>query len=211
MAKRNTEKIILMKALDLFSVKGYTGVSVADIAAAVGIKAASLYKHFKSKQDIFDSILKEAADAYKQQAEKLAFDGLDHQSDAVVFQTMDLENLVASGMALFRFFLHEKTTAKLRRMLTIEQYDNQLAAELLLKQYMSEPLAYQTAIFASFIEEGFMKDCDAEVAAAHFYSPLYLLLIQCDVFPEKEEEALVFIEKHIKQFNKLYINGGESL
>ena len=48
-----------MEALNLFSVKGYDPVSVRDIAYAVGIKESSLYNHFKNKQDIFDSILRE--------------------------------------------------------------------------------------------------------------------------------------------------------
>ena len=53
----NTKKRILDEALTLFSEKGYASVFVADIAKAVGIKAPSLYKHYKSKQDIFRTCL----------------------------------------------------------------------------------------------------------------------------------------------------------
>ena len=41
-----TRDKILNAALDLFSTGGYEGVSVKQIAAAVGIKDSSLYKHF---------------------------------------------------------------------------------------------------------------------------------------------------------------------
>ena len=54
-----TREKILSEALNLFSIKGYDPVSIRDIAAAVGIKESSIYNHFKNKQDIFDSILKE--------------------------------------------------------------------------------------------------------------------------------------------------------
>ena len=51
----NTKQKILAEALSLFSEKGYSAVYVGEIAEAVGIKAPSLYKHYKSKQDIFNS------------------------------------------------------------------------------------------------------------------------------------------------------------
>ena len=46
----NTKQKILLESLRLFSQRGYDAVSVEQIAAAVGIKAPSLYKHYKSKQ-----------------------------------------------------------------------------------------------------------------------------------------------------------------
>ena len=54
----STRERIVYEALVLFSKKGYSDVYVAEIASAVGIKAPSLYKHFKSKRDIFDECVK---------------------------------------------------------------------------------------------------------------------------------------------------------
>ena len=53
----NTKEKIIYEALNLFSTKGFDAISVRDIAKAVGIKASSLYNHFKNKQDIFDTII----------------------------------------------------------------------------------------------------------------------------------------------------------
>ena len=53
----DTKQRILDEALTLFSEKGYANVFVGDIAEAVGIKAPSLYKHYKSKKAIFDAII----------------------------------------------------------------------------------------------------------------------------------------------------------
>ncbi|MDY3007381.1 TetR/AcrR family transcriptional regulator, partial [Anaerococcus porci] len=50
-----TRELILDKALFLFSKFGYSDVSMKDIANEVGIKAPSIYKHFKSKEEIFDT------------------------------------------------------------------------------------------------------------------------------------------------------------
>ncbi|MEG1104740.1 MAG: TetR/AcrR family transcriptional regulator, partial [Oscillospiraceae bacterium] len=45
-----TKQRILDYSLQLFSCDGFSGVSMRNIAAAVGVKESSLYKHFQSKQ-----------------------------------------------------------------------------------------------------------------------------------------------------------------
>ena len=52
----STKQKILYESLKLFSNKGYDGVSMREIASAVGIKGASIYNHFKGKEDIFQGI-----------------------------------------------------------------------------------------------------------------------------------------------------------
>ena len=47
-----TKHRILTCAVDLFAAKGYTEASVRDIALAAGIKPASLYNYFPSKENI---------------------------------------------------------------------------------------------------------------------------------------------------------------
>ena len=48
----STKEKILDAALTLFAENGYDGTSVEQIAHVVGIKAPSLYKHYKGKEDI---------------------------------------------------------------------------------------------------------------------------------------------------------------
>ena len=42
------------------------------------------------------------------------------------------------------------------------------------------------------------------IMTLHFYAPIYMLLTVCDREPEREQEALELMEKHIRQFDKLY-------
>ena len=58
MKNETTKERILAEAVKLFAKEGYEAVSVDEIAKAVGIKAPSLYKHYKNKRAIFDSILR---------------------------------------------------------------------------------------------------------------------------------------------------------
>ena len=73
----NTKERILDEALTLFSEKGYANVYVNDIAERVGIKAPSLYKHYKNKQAIFDAILDVMYTRFKETAGSLNIAGDD--------------------------------------------------------------------------------------------------------------------------------------
>ncbi len=52
-----TKERIFEIALDLFSQKGFDAVSMREIAEAVGIKKASLYSHFSSKDELLEQII----------------------------------------------------------------------------------------------------------------------------------------------------------
>lgn len=52
----DTRENILMTALRLFAQDGYEAISVSKIAGEVGMTKGALYKHYKNKRDIFDSI-----------------------------------------------------------------------------------------------------------------------------------------------------------
>jgi len=56
--KQETRKDeIIYTAAKLFKEKGYSAVTMRDIAKAMGIKAASLYNHINSKQEILANII----------------------------------------------------------------------------------------------------------------------------------------------------------
>lgn len=52
----SSQVAILSACLELFADQGYAATSVRDIADLVGIKAASLYKSFRSKQAMLDAL-----------------------------------------------------------------------------------------------------------------------------------------------------------
>lgn len=205
MKKNNTKQVIMEEALNLFAVHGYEGVSVAKIADAVGIKASSLYKHYKNKQDIFNSILAEMTVRYKEAAESLSIEGDNAEIAAEQFTDMSVENLLSAATGLFLYFLHDGYAAKFRRMLTVEQYNNPSASTLYADQYIDSPLLYQSTLFGTFMNRGNMRVFDTKVSAMHFYAPIFLMLSLCDNCPDREAEALETIKRHIVQFRALYM------
>lgn len=207
MKTKSTKQRILDEALNLFSVKGYEAVSVAEIAEAVGIKAPSLYKHYASKQEIFRAIIEEMDRHYEEKASSMNMSGTDEAADAEMFSRVDENQLVEMGKSLFLHFLHDEYTAKFRKILTIEQYQNAELAELFTKQYTDGPLTYQGIMLGMLAQAGFFKEENPQIMALHFYAPMFLLLSVCDCQPERESQALQMIEQHIRQFNRLYRKG----
>ena len=199
-----TKQKILKEALNLFSEKGYNAVYVGDIAQAVGIKAPSLYKHYKSKQEIFLAILEEMKERYDRQALALKIDGNNAGLDANIFSAVSEEQLVQIGIKLFLYFLHDDYASKFRKMLTIEQFRDEELSLLYQKQYVDDPLSYQAAMFSLLSAKGYLLQEKADIMALNFYAPIYMLLTVCDRQPERENEILQLIKEHIRQFNRLY-------
>jgi AcrR family transcriptional regulator len=66
---------ILGTAADLFADRGFHGVSMGDIGAAVGISGPALYKHFAGKEDVLGQCLLHASDQLLAGARELLSDG----------------------------------------------------------------------------------------------------------------------------------------
>ena len=200
----DTKQRILDEALTLFSEKGYANVFVNDIAERVGIKAPSLYKHYKSKQAIFDAIIDEMNRRYEQQAQALSINGADPGADAEIYKSMDEDHLVKLGNDLFTYYLHDSYTKRFRKMLTLEQFQDKELAKVYSKQYYDAPLSYQGMLLGLLVAQGLLVTDDVPVMTLQFYAPIYMLLTVCDREPEREQEALKLMDKHIRQFDKLY-------
>ena len=200
----DTKQRILDEALTLFSEKGYANVFVADIAARVGIKAPSLYKHYKNKQAIFDAIIEEMNRRFVQEAGALQISGTDASVDAEIYKQISEEQLIDLGKNLFLYFLHDDYTRRFRKMLTIEQFHDKKLADAYMKQYVDDPLSYQGMLLGMMSAAGILQTDNVEIMTLHFYAPIYMLLTVCDREPKREKEALKTLEAHIREFNRLY-------
>lgn len=199
-----TKEKILEAALRLFSSKGYEAISMEDIAQKVGIKAPSIYKHFKSKDSIFQSLIQELESRYQMAAAELDLDGNDPLKDSVYYAGISKADLTETGLQLFSFFVHDEKTAQFRRLLSLEQYRNPELAALYTSQYFDQPLAYHRRIFSELIQQGILHNGDPETMAVQFVSPILQLIALVDRDPEREEKARAMIRRHIEQFSKVY-------
>jgi len=204
---RDTKEAIITVALRLFSERGYDGVGIRDISKEIGIRESALYKHYSSKQDIFDSILDDIERRYREEMPVVlpseSFTGFSaNENDS-------REELFCVCISMFQFYLKTEYGSQLRRFLTIEQYRNSETSRFFRELIIDNGLDHISGVFVRLINDGVYVDADPMVMALQFYSPLYLLLSKYDDQPEKYDEALSFLEKHITQFDTIYSRDNE--
>ena len=204
MERGNTKQEIMDVSLELFSVQGFEATSISQIAGAVGIRKASLYSHFESKQAILDGIVREVLEQY---AEHSIFARTDWEKDA---GNLPLTSDQAVGMiqGQIRYILHDPVIRRARKMLVIEQFQNPKLAKLQTKQNYSDVLGYFTGLIKCLIQKGVLAADDPEIMAAQFCLPISVWINLCDREPEREAEVMVLVEKHIRQFFRVNKRSG---
>lgn len=203
MEKGNTKQEILNTSLTLFSTQGFEATSISQIADAVGVRKASLYSHFTSKQEILDALIGWILGQYDKHS---VFVNSNWDSDAF---TKDKQGLSAKEveqmiLAQFHYILHDPLISKARKMLTIEQFRNTQMAELQTKQNYTDIMNYFTGLMRFLIGQGKLRDSDAELMASQLCLPVSVWINLCDREPEREAEVMDMIHKHVKQFFCLY-------
>ena len=200
MDRGNTKREILEAALELFSVQGFEATSVAQIASAVGIRKASLYSHFENKQAILDALVQEVLEQYEEHS---LFARADWEKDAGSLpQTPDDAVQMIQGQ--IRYILHDPAISRARKMLTIEQFQNRSLAKLQTKQNYEDVLRYFTGLVGFLIRQGKLTEEDPEIMAAQLCLPITVWINLCDREPEREPEVMELVERHIRQFFRLY-------
>ena len=200
MDRGNTKQEILKASLELFSVQGFEATSISQIADAVGIRKASLYSHFDSKQAILDAIVKEVLQQY---GEHSIFARANWEKDADNLP-LTADEAVRMIQGQIRYILHDPAISRARKMLVIEQFQNPELAKLQTKQNYSDVLGYFTGLIKCLIQKVVLAADDPEIMAAQFCLPISVWINLCDREPDREQEVMELVERHIRQFFRLY-------
>lgn len=198
-----TKERITEAALELFSQHGYDGVSVRDIARAVGIRESSLYNHFENKRAIFDGIVDfcvQQSERYFRQSALPFAEG----DDASIYQGIGLDRLQELIERTFRFFFDDPWNARFRRLLLLSQYTDPRCRDIYRQLYRDKCVQVQAYIFAALMDAGELRREDPMAVAAEFHGPMFMLLHTCDSFAD----AQPLIRVHVEQFWKNYQNPG---
>ncbi|MGM9941610.1 MAG: TetR/AcrR family transcriptional regulator [Bulleidia sp.] len=192
----NTKEKIMTEALHLFSCQGYHAVSVEQIAEAVGIRAPSLYKHFKGKQDIFDAIVKETERRYREFTDSVIY----HEPDVNEIAQINADDIAEKLMSFVSYSLHDPYVRAFRKLLTIEQFRDPRLADLYTENQIRLITEYHAGLFKRIMDVGYMKRMDPMTAAWMYNAPVIVMIQEADRHPEKEEEILKQVRIHANTF-----------
>jgi AcrR family transcriptional regulator len=208
---KDTKQRILDVSLDLFSRGGFSAVSVRDIAAVVGVRESAMYRHFPSKQAVFDQLV---ADYLKRSDSFMAgIHATPSPDPAVMEHTAELygrlsdEDFLRIGSSVYTEFLMQPEVLKFWRMISVERLRDEKLAGMWTKHLFEEPIAFQTGMFGALIKAGVLKPVDSEMLALEFFTPLLLLYLTALPYEPDSPEFLRMLElakKHMLHFRQTY-------
>ena len=196
----NTKEKILLTALQLFAKDGYEAVSVSTLANEIGITKGALYKHYKNKRDIFDSIVKRMYEIDEERAKQYNVPEKEYEKDSASYSNTELESIKEFTLAQFAFWTEDSFATDFRKMLSLEKYRNSEMAELYDKCILGGPILYMRDLFKELSEKGVLKKTEPLQLALEYYAPMYMLINMAD--SDNNEELKEMLKKHIKRFFK---------
>ena len=192
---KDTKERILATALEMFSQNGYAGTNIRELTAALGLVKSSMYKHFASKEDIWNALLDRMIAYYGERfgsPERLP--PVPDSPEAFITMTMRMANLT----------IHDAQIVMTRKVLTLEQFRDDRARALATKHFLTGLTEMFTHIFAGMMEKGLLRRDDPAMLAFAYATPISALIHLCDREPEKTDEALRQIEAFSRHFIRVY-------
>ena len=191
----DTKERILEAALEMFSQNGYSGTNIRELSASLGLVKSGVYKHYESKEAIWNALLDEM----------IAYYGEHFGSPEHLPPVPDSpEGLVTMTMQMVNFTVHDEKVIMTRKVLTLEQFRDVRARELATKHFLTGLTDIFTRIFTGMMDKGLLRKDDPKMLAFSYITPITALIHLCDREPEKTEEAIRQAEAFSRHFIRVY-------
>ena len=195
----NRKEEILIVALHLFARDGYEAVSVSQIAGELDMTKGALYRHYKSKRDIFDSIVKRMEQQDSEQARENEVPEESIEKTPEEYQNVSFDDFVEYSKSMFEYWTEDDFASSFRKMLTIEQFRSEEMQNLYQQYLVSGPAEYVKDLFKN------MEIKNPEETAVKFYANMFFYYSMYDGAADKAkvkyqfEHMLDKIVEEIKQ------------
>lgn len=193
----NRKEEILIVALHLFARDGYEAVSVSQIAGELDMTKGALYRHYKSKRDIFDCIVQrmEQQDSEQARQNEVLEESIEKVPEE--YQNVSVEDFVGYSKSMFEYWTEDDFASSFRKMLTIEQFRSEEMQNLYQQYLVSGPAEYVKDLFKN------MEIKNPEENAVKFYANMFFYYSMYDGAADKAksqfEQMLDKIAEEMKQ------------
>jgi len=199
-----TKEKILYVALDLFSKNGYEAVSMRDLAAEVGIRQSSIYKHYVNKQAILDAIIAKVVEEIEMMFCSMKVPTADHKNDLIKYSQMEVNEVVLLCTRMLISQRSNEWISKFRQIATIEQYRSPMLSKLFKELFIDRQLGYIEKVFELLMEQNIFMRGNVEQMALLFFAPFFMLQYKYadnEVLLEQKIRTHVsdFINDHLKE------------
>ncbi|MDR0879173.1 MAG: TetR/AcrR family transcriptional regulator [Clostridioides sp.] len=204
----DTKEKILQESLKLFARDGYEGVSVRNIAEAVGVTKGALYKHYSSKQAIFDSIVTRMEELDIQQAEKFDIPKHAFLENPQAYKNLVIRNIKSFTVSQFKYWTEDEFASNFRKMLILEQFRNPKMADLLRKYLTGGVVDYTQDLIKELFDLAGHTEKDSRVLSLEYFAPMHLMM---NLYYDMDDKgnATELLERHIDYFMSAYLGWEE--
>lgn len=193
--ENTTKEKILEAALVSFVENGYKGTNLRDFAAGMGLSKSALYRHYESKEAIWNALLDKMEAYYNERF------GSPEYLPQIPTSCEELFSLV---MHMVDFTIHDEKVILTRKLLLTEQFHDDRVKSLATEHFMYDTKAIFKSVFEKMIDAGLLIAEDPDMLALAFTAPITTLIHYYDREPEKEPEIMGQIEAFVKHFIKMY-------
>ncbi len=193
--ENTTKEKILDAALVSFAENGYKGTNLRDLAAGMGLSKSALYRHYESKEDIWNAVI-DRMEAY--------YVSRFGSPEKMPLLPKSCDELLAMTMRMLDFTMHDKKVILTRQLLLKEQFRDERARHFATLHFLNGTKDIYTKVFAEMMENGIIRKDDPELLAFSYTAPITALIHYCDREPEKEPEIMQQIEAFVRHFIKIY-------
>ena len=183
----NRKEEILIVALHLFARDGYEAVSVSQIAGELDMTKGALYRHYKSKRDIFDCIVQRMEQQDGEQAVEYDMPEEEKEKMPEQYENVSLDDLVEYSKSMFEYWTEDDFASSFRKMLTIEQFRSEEMQNLYQQYLVARPASYVKDLFES------IGIANAKDKAARFYAVMYFYYSMYDGAEDKQNVKDEFV------------------
>jgi len=191
----DTKERILEAALRMFSERGYVGTNLRDLAKELGLSKSALYRHFDSKEAIWDAMYQQTKAHYDAH-----FGSVEHMP-ALPDTT---EALYEMTMGMVNFTMHDEMIIRVRRLLMTEQFRDEKVGKLASNYFLYGTESMFTKVFDHMMEQGSLQQGDPQLLAFAYTAPITAMIHLCDREPAKEPEAMEQIIRFVRLFIETY-------
>ena len=182
----NRKEEILIVALHLFARDGYEAVSVSQIAGELDMTKGALYRHYKSKRDIFDCIVQRMEQQDSEQARQNEVPEESIEKVPEEYQNVSVEDFVGYSKSMFEYWTEDDFASSFRKMLTLEQFRNEEMQNLYQQYLVSGPAEYVKDLFKN------MEIKNPEEKAIKFYANMFFYYSVYDGATDKTKAKCQF-------------------
>jgi TetR/AcrR family transcriptional regulator len=184
---------IIEAATTLFSRKGFRGTTTREIATAVGVSEAMLFKHFATKEDLYAAIIE--AKSHVERLMDTLVEAAERGDDAEVLRTLAREMIART-----------RADPTLMRLTFFSALEGHALSDMMFRSRVQQLDDFLSSYIARRIAAGAFRDIEPMQAAWNFMGMVAYYTQLLELFRQKSPRHLTS-DQAVEEMIQLFLNG----